>query len=606
MQIEKHVHEHNRLPLASSDITRIDGANQGYSTGDGEESELQRKEPNIPQLSNDEAALNNGRTEDSLEERVAKHSKKQKVTFDELKDKQQDEVGKKYQLVCLMQLGWTPRAALKHAGLKHDESWARKLLNKCKEQGPASLIDGRSGNKRKTVIEGEVEIILLGCLAKSAAGPKAITEMVEEICEERNQHKKSKLIPPSLDAIKRYKKKMPHPLKLFLEGKRGIEQWSKQGRPVGEYEETEYGNEYWQTDHCRLKIWVKVKEDGKWVPREVWFSAYLDVDSRSVPGFSVSTKYPDAMTSLLLMAHAINRKKNKKWKNKGRPVRVRPDNGRDFKSAQVKLAFARLGIILDFAKPYHPDGKGNIERFFRTLYTSCISKLPGCMAKCGTSRGAAEKIVDSLLTLQQLRELIEAWIVEDYHQRTHSATGRKPAELWEERARIYMPRQTDLNSLLMKTTPRTITNRGIQLMIDGFKGRFWAPELTDFWRQKVEVRYNPDDLNSVIVYSVGTGKFICEAWLMGKKDSRYTKEDILTHRSQFKRGLRERIKDYREEVERNDRPTANRAALEKVRRKIQELEDETIDEDSADAEQDQNDENSVAEFRRKLAASCFD
>jgi hypothetical protein len=69
----------------------------------------------------------------------------------------------------------------------------------------------------------------------------------------------------------------------------------------------------------------------------------------------------------------------------------------------------------------------------------------------------------------------------------------------------------------------------------------------------VRLAYNPEDMESVLVYCAATGERICEAFDMRGDDSRYTIEDIRTTRSQFRRGIVERIKDYHDEIKAEDR-----------------------------------------------------
>ncbi|HYX29051.1 MAG TPA: hypothetical protein VE863_10830 [Pyrinomonadaceae bacterium] len=115
-------------------------------------------------------------------------------------------------------------------------------------------------------------------------------------------------------------------------------------------------------------------------------------------------------------------------------------------------SLAYLGVALDPDPPYYPNRKGKIERWFLTLDRGCLRILPGHMDSIGTTQEAAQKHVNILLTIPQLRKEIERWIVSDYHQHTHSETGRKPAELWEETVRLRMAESDDaLRLMLLKS-----------------------------------------------------------------------------------------------------------------------------------------------------------
>lgn len=71
----------------------------------------------------------------------------------------------------------------------------------------------------------------------------------------------------------------------------------------------------------------------------------------------------------------------------------------------------------------------------------------------------------------------------DYHQREHSETKRKPAELWQETVRLRMPTSEDeLDNCLLKSDKiRKVRNTGIDFLIPGKSpaetrgGRYWSP-----------------------------------------------------------------------------------------------------------------------------------
>jgi putative transposase len=237
--------------------------------------------------------------------------------------------------------------------------------------------------------------------------------------------------------IKKFLKNRPLHDKLVREGK--IEVWDKQARPVVRFNITSYANERWQVDHSRLDIWVREKVNSKWQPAQVYLSVALDAHSRAIAGIWLSTRYPDSWTVALLLRQAILPKQHPDWKNRGVPNIYQPDRGRDFMANSIMISLGYLGISRDPDPPHYPNRKGKIERWFLTLDRGCLRMLPGHMAAIGVTMGAAEKHVAELLELPDLREEIVKYIVESYHQRTHSETGRKPAGFWEETALVRMP-----------------------------------------------------------------------------------------------------------------------------------------------------------------------
>jgi putative transposase len=225
-------------------------------------------------------------------------------------------------------------------------------------------------------------------------------------------------------------------------------------------------------------------------------------------------------------------------------------------SNAISVALSYLGVSRDPDPPHYPNRKGKIERWFLTLDRGCLRTLPGHMAAIGRTRGAAEKHVTELLELPDLRKEIISYIVECYHQRTHSETGRKPAEMWEQTVLLCQPESEDaLSALLLKgDQTRKVGGHGVTLTINESQGDYWAPPLTEYAGQNVQLRYNPDDHRSVLAYSADTGEFICEASLMGQPDSPYTIDDVNRVRKQYRQGLLARMSEYVKKAEEFDRP----------------------------------------------------
>lgn len=485
---------------------------------------------------------------------------------DEMSDKQLADFGKRYRLVCLVQAGRSPGEALAHVGIEGSESWVRKLCKRYKALGAAGLLDRRAknGSGRRLLTKQVEELILALWYARPAAGAKALWEELRKVCAELG------LTCPKYDTIKRFLHARPLHDKWVRAGK--ISVWDKQARPVVRFNITSYANERWQVDHTRLDIWVRVKEGDRWVPAEVYLSVAMDAHSRSIAGIWLSTRYPDAWTVALLLRQAILPKSRPAWKNRGIPHIYQSDRGKDFMSNAILVALSYLGVSRDPDPPHYPNRKGKIERWFLTLDRGCLRMLPGHMAAIGKTKGAAEKRVAELLELPDLREEILTYIIENYHQRTHSETGRKPAEMWEETVLLCLPESEDaLNALMLKgDKTRKVEALGITIAIGGASGDYWAPPLADYVGQDVQVRYNPDDRRSVLAYSADSGEFICEASLMGQPDSTYTIDDVNRVRKQYRQGLIARMSDYARKAEEFDRPRKEAERRKKARRIAQE------------------------------------
>ena len=82
------------------------------------------------------------------------------------------------------------------------------------------------------------------------------------------------------------------------------------------------------------------------------------------------------------------------------------DNGAAYRSLSLQGICARLGTRLIFCRPYHPEGKGKLERWHKTLRDQLLSEL-----------GPAP------LQLPELNARLWAWIAELYHRSPHAGLG---------------------------------------------------------------------------------------------------------------------------------------------------------------------------------------
>ncbi len=483
-----------------------------------------------------------------------------------LNDEQQAIFARNYRFVFYVEESLSIREAMKRVGMICTSSAARKLYKRYKEAGMQALMDRRwfIEHKKSALTPEVTDRLLQWYFSRPAAGPKAIHRQLEKEWEVKG------LRPPSYEAVKKFFANLPQSYSQFRRGKVGIKEWSRQTRPVVRYEPTGFSNERWQVDHQRLNIWVRVKVGELWVPMEAHISAFIDSHSRAIPGFIVSAKHPDSWTMSILMMKAVLPKDNPFWINKGLPSEVQPDRGKNLMADHVIAVMARLGIRYIPHPPYYPDNKGKVERWFLTLDTGCLRILPGHMDAVGKTSAAAERHVATLLTVPQLRQEIERWVTEDYHQWTHSETQRKPREMWEETVRLMLPEDEEVFTLctLKDDQERTVGNTGIKFTPRGSnftKNRYWSPELTQHGGRLVRVSYNPDDLECIHLYCVETNEFLCEAWWMNSPTPRYSVEDVKGARSNYRRGMCARVKEYRVKIEQEDRLNAQQVEWGKAR-----------------------------------------
>lgn len=99
------------------------------------------------------------------------------------------------------------------------------------------------------------------------------------------------------------------------------------------------------------------------------------------------------------------------------------DNGSDFTSRHIEQVAAEFRMRLIFSTPGKPQGRGRIERFFRTVNEMFLCDLDDYTGR--GRRGAS-------LSLDRFESLFHSWLLEIYHRRSSSEGKHSPKERWEE------------------------------------------------------------------------------------------------------------------------------------------------------------------------------
>ena len=97
----------------------------------------------------------------------------------------------------------------------------------------------------------------------------------------------------------------------------------------------------------------------------------------------------------------------------GRPLAIYVDQGPSFRAEQLDVACASLGIQRILAKPYSPQAKGKIERFFGFVRSDFLPELA---------------LAASIRTLDDLNLSFLAWLEVVYHRKVHTETGQSPLD----------------------------------------------------------------------------------------------------------------------------------------------------------------------------------
>jgi len=182
-------------------------------------------------------------------------------------------------------------------------------------------------------------------------------------------------------------------------------------------------NELWQSDVMHGPY---VIVDGK--QRKTYLTAFIDDHSRLVPHaeFFLSERLDNFLNAL-----------RKALRMRGLPRKLYVDNGPAFRSGHLEHICASLGIALRHAKPYQPEGKGKIERWFRTVRMSFLS----------TAKAS---------TLPDLNEALRQWVTTYHDETTHGTTGETPIKRFTRQLECVRQAPKDMEDHFRKEARRTV------------------------------------------------------------------------------------------------------------------------------------------------------
>jgi len=236
------------------------------------------------------------------------------------------------------------------------------------------------------------------------------------------------------------------------------------GRPGGDSVdrrrfEAEFPNDIWQAD---VMHGPQVLVDGK--KRKSYLIAFLDDHSRLIPHaqFALSENLASFLKAFRVALTT-----------RGLPRKLYVDNGSAFRSRHLEKVCACLGIAITHTPPYTPQGRGKVERFFRTVRSQLLSSFTG-------------------QTLDDLNQALDHWIQQDYHRRAHSSTGQSPLERFASHLELIRRPPRDLDDHFRKEVRRRV-NKDRSVSISG--RHFEAP--TRLIGEQVSLLYHEESPHKV-------------------------------------------------------------------------------------------------------------
>ena len=214
--------------------------------------------------------------------------------------------------------------------------------------------------------------------------------------------------------------------------------------------------------------------------RKTYLFAFVDDHSRAIVGHRFGYAEDTVRLAAALRPALASR---------GVPEAIYVDNGSAFVDAWLLRACAKLGIKLVHSAPGKPQGRGKIERLFRTVREQFLVEITGDPDLAGRHHVAG---------LLELNRLFTAWVEIDYHRHTHSETGQPPLQRWQAGGPFPLPTPAALREAFLWEQQRTVTKTATVSL----HGNAYQVD-TALVGRKIELVFDPFDLTQIEVRHQG-------------------------------------------------------------------------------------------------------
>jgi putative transposase len=261
----------------------------------------------------------------------------------------------------------------------------------------------------------------------------------------------------------------------------------------------EQRNAVWQMDIVYTPLHLALKSGSGAITRVVECTV-VDGATRRVLANVVEASAPNSRLTLATLAVALSRF--------GAPELLVIDNGPEFLSTEFTKVGAAFGFDVQPARPYSPQQKGRVERFFWTKEQEFLRGLPYYLHGPRDLAGEIYGAESERLTVKTYREKSDAWVAHYNDERGHSALGGlTPSAVWE---RDETPlRQVEEQELwwLLPPDPKPRSVYGFGVLFDNEK--YFALPLVERFGERLEVRAMPNERDRI--WLVQDDELVCIA-----------------------------------------------------------------------------------------------
>lgn len=214
--------------------------------------------------------------------------------------------------------------------------------------------------------------------------------------------------------------------------------------------------------------------------RKTYLFAFVDDHSRAIVGYRFGYAEDTVRLAAALRPALAAR---------GVPEAIYVDNGSAFVDNWLLRACAKLGIKLTHSTPGRPQGRGKIERLFRTVRDQFLVEITGEPSTPGRHYAA---------DLLELNRIFAAWTETVYHRQVHSETGAAPLARWQAGGPSRLPTPAALTEAFLWEEHRVVAKTAVVSM----HGNAYEVDPALVGR-RVELVFDPFDMTSIEVRLAG-------------------------------------------------------------------------------------------------------
>ena len=264
---------------------------------------------------------------------------------------------------------------------------------------------------------------------------------------------------------------------------RQMKMYAQTGVAARRYQQ-KYRNKLWHSD-IKYGPYLPIGQDG--AKKQVYLVIFVDDASRLV----LHGEFYPVLDKIIV--EDCFRKAIQKY---GIPDAVYFDNGKQYRTKWMTRACAKMGIRLQFARPYSPESTGKPERINRVI-DSFLS----------------EAALEKPQTLDKLNQLFKVWLEECYQNKPHSALESSPEIAFrsDKRPLRFLEPEVITNAFL-HCEERKVDKAGCI----SFAGKKYEVGLS-FIGCKVEVVYDPADISELTIEYEGHAPFKAKPLVIGER-----------------------------------------------------------------------------------------